>query len=100
MKDQLSDQLGLLWHEALYFDPAVKAIQAFIDTTQLRIHGTVELYVYRGNIYPISTESQFSVLNNGRYQYGENAGLWSGNEAAAFSKMIGISTQQYQLQGK
>jgi len=100
LKDQLSDQLGLLWHEALYFDPAVKAIQAFIDTTQTRIHGTVELYVYRGNLYPISTESKLSVLNTGRYQYGENAGLWSGNEAAAFSKMIGISTQQYQLQGK
>lgn len=100
LKDQLSDQLGLLWHEALYFDPAVKAIQSFIDTTQKRVTGEVDLYLYRGNLYPLSTRSEFSVLNSGRYQYGEQSALWSGNEAAAFSKMLGISTQQYQFQGK
>lgn len=100
LKDQLSDQLGILWHEALYYDPAVKAIQAFIDKTQERVHGSVSLYVYRGNMYPLSTHSPNSTLNSGRYQYGEQSALWSGNEAAAFSKIIGMSTQQYQLQGK
>ena len=100
LKDQLSDQLGILWHEALYYDPAVTAIQAFIDKTQERIQGTVSLYVYRGNLYPLSTHSPNSTLNSGRYQYGEQSALWSGNEAAAFSKIIGMSTQQYQLQGK
>lgn len=98
LKDQLADQLGILWHEALYFDPAVKAIQAFLDQTQQRVHGTVTLYLYRGNIYPTSIQSTNSTLNRGSYQYGEQSQLWSGNEAAAFSKIIGISTQQYQSQ--
>lgn len=98
LKDQLADQLGILWHEALYFDPAVKAIQAFIDKTQERVHGSIRLYVYRGNMYPLEISSENATLNKGKYKYGEDSKLWSGNDAASFSKMIGISTQQYQDQ--
>jgi len=91
LKDTLSDYYGMLLHEAQYFDPVMRDIEAFLDSSQETIDGTVNLYLYRGNAFPLGVESANSMMN-GKAQYGESSQLWNGEEARAFSKIYGIAS--------
>ncbi|HKI44954.1 MAG TPA: argininosuccinate synthase [Balneolales bacterium] len=91
LKDTLSDYYGMLLHEAQYFDPVMRNIEAFLDATQERVDGTTNLYLYRGNAFPLGVESPNSLMN-GKAQYGESSQLWNGEEARAFSKIYGIAS--------
>ncbi len=95
LKDQLGDQYGAMLHEARYYDPVMRDIERFFDSTQARVSGDVTLYACRGSLFPLRASSPYSILNSGIAKYGEVAGGWDGNEARAYSKLYSIRTQLY-----
>lgn len=92
-KDHLADQYGLMLHEGLYFDPLMRDIEAFFESTQTVVDGEVTLYVYRGNVLPIKSASPYSLMNSDVARYGEDASGWTGLEARAYAKLYSISSQ-------
>ncbi len=92
LKDILADHYGMLLHEAQYFDPVMRNIEVFLDDTQRYVEGTVTLYLYRGNTFPLGVDSPWSQMNNKKAHYGESSRLWNGEEAKAFSKIYGIAS--------
>ena len=95
LKDQLGDQYGAMLHEARYYDPVMRDIERFFNSTQARVSGDVTLYACRGSLFPLRASSPYSILNSDIAKYGEEAGGWDGNEARAFSKLYSIRTQLY-----
>lgn len=95
IKDNLADQYGAMLHEAKYYDPVMRDIEAFFNSTQARVTGEVSLYACRGSLFPLKAESPYSVMNNPVARYGEEAGGWDGSEARAYSKLYSIRTQIY-----
>ncbi len=92
LKDNLADHYGMMLHEALYFDPVMRDIEAFLDSSQKKVTGVSSLYLYRGNVYSYGTESPYSMMNQKGANYGEDSLLWTGSEAKAFSKLYGLSS--------
>ncbi len=95
IKDHLGDHYGAMLHEARFYDPVMRDIEAFFNSTQARVSGEVTLYACRGSLFPLKASSPSSVLNSSVAKYGEEAGGWDGSEARAFSKLFSIRTQLY-----
>lgn len=93
LKDQQSDIYGMLLHEGQYYDPVMRNIEAFFDSTQERVTGEVTLYLGRGVVFHQTTTSPNTLIRKGIATYGEDASGWTGAEARAFSKLTGITSK-------
>ena len=89
-KDIVSEAYGNFLHEGLYFDPVVKDIEALIDSSQDVVTGDVKVKLHKGNIIVIGVKSPYSLMSKKVATYGEQNLLWTGQEAAGFSKIYGL----------
>lgn len=94
IKDQLADTYGMMLHEARFYDPAMRDIEAFFDASQELVTGDVTLYACRGNLLPRKVSSPHDPMKTGAATYGEESSGWTGQEARAFSKLYGIAYQK------
>lgn len=91
-KSQLGDFYGMLMHEAQYFDPVLRDIEAFLDSSQERVTGTVTLFLYKGGVHIQGTSSPFSLFDSGIATYGETNEMWNGRDARGFARILGIQS--------
>lgn len=94
-KRTLGDLYGACVHEARYFDPLMRDLEAFLQSTQRRVHGGVRVQLHTGQATVLGATSPFSLMNPEVATYGEQAASWNGAEAAAFTKLYGM--QEYLL---
>jgi argininosuccinate synthase len=95
LKDQLSQFYGNWLHEGQILDPAMRDIEAFLETSQRNVTGDVfvQLYPYRFQI--IGIESPYDLMNSKFGKYGEMNKGWSGDDVRGFSKIFGNQTMIY-----
>jgi len=91
-KDILTEAYGNFLHEALYFDPVVKDIEALIDSSQKKVTGQVKVKLIKGNINIVGYKSPYSLMDQKIATYGEENSFWNGQEAAGFSKIYGLQS--------
>jgi len=91
-KDQIGEFFGMLLHEAMYFDPVVKDMKKFLDSTQTKVSGDVKVRLIKGNILITGCKSPYSLLQKENVLYGEEAKLWTGIDARGFCKIFGMSS--------
>ncbi|MFA5770452.1 MAG: argininosuccinate synthase [Patescibacteria group bacterium] len=91
-KDILTEAYGNFLHEALYFDPVVKDIEALIDSSQKKVTGQVKVKLIKGNIIIVGYKSPYSLMDQKIATYGEENSFWTGQEAAGFSKIYGLQS--------
>jgi argininosuccinate synthase len=89
-KRTLGDLYGAFLHEARFFDPLMRDVEAFLDSSQRRVSGDVRVRLLAGQVTVLGATSPFSLLNPEVALYGEGSALWSGDEAAAFAKIYGL----------
>ncbi|HMB89610.1 MAG TPA: argininosuccinate synthase [Rhodothermales bacterium] len=89
-KDHLADFYGMLLHEAQYFDPVMRDIEAMIDSSQKVVTGTGTVRLFKGHISVLGCNSPFSMFDTGVATYGEENALWSGEDARGFSRLAGV----------
>lgn len=93
IKDQLADTYGMLLHEGHFYDPVMRDIEAFLQASQRHVSGDVRLQVGHGQAFPLGVDSPHSLMNSSIARYGEESNGWTGEEARAFCKLIGMATQ-------
>ncbi len=91
-KDILSEPYGNFIHEALYFDPVVKDIEALIDSSQKNVSGQVKIKLIKGNIIILGCKSPYSLMDSKIATYGEKNNFWSASEATGFTKIYGLQS--------
>ncbi len=91
-KNILGNLYGDLMHEALYFDPIMKNIEAFLDSASNFVQGKVKLKIHKGLLSIISIKSPYSLMNNKYGAYGEKTGAWTGKDAKGFCKLYGLES--------
>lgn len=91
-KDMMTEAYGNFLHEALYFDPVMRDMEAQIDCSQKHVTGDVKVKLYKGNIIIVGVLSPYSLMNQKIAVYGEENMMWSGSEAAGFSKIYGLQS--------
>ena len=87
-KDQLANWYGMGIHEAQYFEPSMRDIERFLESTQQNVTGevTVELHPYRFIVEGIT--SPHDLMNSKFGQYGEMNRNWTGEDVKGFIRIL------------
>ena len=90
-KEQLGQLYGAMLHEGKAFDPLVKDLEAFLESSQAPVTGEVRLNLFPHAASVEGVRSPHSLMDPKIASYGEENKLWTGAEAAAFAKVFGVS---------
>jgi argininosuccinate synthase len=87
-KDYIANWYGTHLHEGQYLDPVMRDFEAFLQSSQEQVTGTVSinLHPYRFTLNGI--ESKFDLMNNGFGKYGEENTAWTATDAKGFIKIL------------
>jgi argininosuccinate synthase len=88
-KQQLGEWYGMFVHEAMYFEPVMRDIEQFLESTQQRVTGKVfvELLPYRFVLEGVS--SPYDLMDSKFGAYGEMNRQWTGEDVKGFTKIMG-----------
>lgn len=89
-KAQLGTLYGDMLHEGLYFDPLMRDLEVFLDSSQPTVTGRVHLQLYKGHVTVLGSESPFSMMAHDVAVYGEQNAYWNGRDAEGFSRLYGL----------
>lgn len=87
-KEQLGNWYGMMLHEALYLDPVMRNIEAFLQDTQKHVTGSVKLNLNPYRFGVDGVESQYDLMDNAFGAYGEMNKAWSGEDVKGFTKIL------------
>ncbi len=90
-KRTLGDLYGANVHEARFFDPVMRDLEAFLESSQRKVTGRVKVRLEDRFATVLGAVSPHSLMNAAKAKYGEGSKLWTGEEAAAFCKIFGIA---------
>lgn len=87
-KEQMGNWYGMMLHEGQYLDPVMRDVEAFLESTQGNVIGTVflKLHPYRFEVEGI--ESQHDLMSSKFGDYGEMNNAWSGEDVKGFTKIL------------
>jgi argininosuccinate synthase len=81
-----SDFWADLVYSAQYYDPLRQDIEAYADSVQEKVSGTVTLKVSENEVLAVALESKNSMINPGVATYAQKA-TWSAGDANGFIKL-------------
>jgi argininosuccinate synthase len=95
-KDYMANWYGTHLHEGLYLDPVMRDLEAFLESSQEQVTGTVylSLHPYRFTLDGITSKND--LMNNSFGNYGEENKAWTANDAKGFIKILSNSGKVYQ----
>lgn len=96
-KEQLSAFYCNNLHDGLYFEPSMRDIEEFLESSQQKVTGDVfvQLMPYRFEV--IGIESKHDLMNNAFGTYGEVNSQWSGDDIKGFGKILANSSMIYNV---
>ncbi|MDR0427157.1 MAG: argininosuccinate synthase [Dysgonamonadaceae bacterium] len=94
-KEQNGNWYGMFLHEAQYLEPVMRDIEAFLQSSQRNVTGTViiQLKPYRYTL--VGVESNFDLMKTDFGEYGEINKAWTADDAKGFTKITAIPTKIY-----
>jgi argininosuccinate synthase len=91
-KDQLAQFYGNWLHEGQILDPVMRDIEAFLESSQQQVTGTVFVQLLPYRFLILGIESPHDLMNSKFGKYGEQNSGWSGADVRGFSKIFGNQT--------
>ena len=94
-KDQIGTWYGMFLHEAQYLDPVMRDMEAFLESTQQNVDGTVEITLRPYSYTLVGVESNFDLMKTDFGEYGEVNKAWSADDVKGFTKIMSNSMKIY-----
>jgi argininosuccinate synthase len=94
-KDYIANWYGTLLHEAQYLDPVMRDMEAFLESSQARVLGTVfiKLKPYQFELQGI--DSKYDMMRSKVATYGEENDAWDARDAQGFIKIFSNQLKIY-----
>jgi len=91
-KQQIALKYAQLVYFGLWFTPLREALDAFVESTQKEMTGTVTLSLYKGNISVVSRDSEFSLYRTdlSSFTMGDS---YDQRDAAGFIRILGLPSR-------
>ncbi|MCB9135929.1 MAG: argininosuccinate synthase [Anaerolineales bacterium] len=89
-KDLVALKYAELTYNGLWFTPLREALDAFVDSTQGPVTGTVRLKLYKGNIISAGRKSKFSLYREDFATFGQED-VYDQSDAEGFINLYGLS---------
>lgn len=94
-KDTISSFYGNWLHEGLIMDPVMRDIEAFLESSQQRVTGSVSLRLHPHRFTIMGVKSQYDLMQSSFGAYGEEQGAWSGEDVKGFTRIFGLQNKIY-----
>ncbi|SFH03367.1 argininosuccinate synthase [Desulfotomaculum arcticum] len=88
-KEVVSTRYAELVYDGVWFSPLREALDAFVDSTQRTVTGTVRMKLYKGNCTPAGTTSPYSLYNEDLATFGRDE-VYSQADAEGFINLFGL----------
>lgn len=95
IKSFLAETYGNKLHEAEFLDPVMRDIEAFFESTQKRVSGTVLLKFHPYRFELVGVDSKYDLMKSKAGQYGEVNTAWTSDDAKGFIKIYGMPQKIY-----
>ena len=99
-KEKVADFYGGLLHEAEFYDPVARDIEAMIQSSQQRVVGEARVSLKQGIIAVEGIRSPYSMMAAAKATYGETQSLWNGRDAEGFARIYGLQGRLAAVAGK
>jgi argininosuccinate synthase len=94
-KEQLGNWYGMFLHEALYFEPVLRDIEKFLESSQDTVSGKVIVKLRPYQYVLVGVESEYDLMKAEFGKYGEENNTWSADDVKGFTKILGNSLKIY-----
>jgi argininosuccinate synthase len=88
-KDQVALKYAEITYDGMWFTPLREALDAFVDSTQGPVTGTVRLKLYKGNIISAGKKSKFSLYREDFATFGMDD-VYDQSDAVGFIHLYGL----------
>lgn len=86
-KKMVSNKYADLVYDGLWFSDLKNALDAFVDTTQSAVSGTVKLKLYKGTCVVVQSKSAYSLYNEAYVTFGEDD-VYNQHDAEGFINLF------------
>ncbi|MEG2573388.1 MAG: argininosuccinate synthase [Bacteroides sp.] len=94
-KDQLGTWYGMFLHEAQYLEPVMRDCEAFLESAQRNVTGTVSIILRPYSYTLVGVESAFDLVKTDFGDYGEIQKGWTAEDAKGFTKVLSTPLRVY-----
>lgn len=94
-KDQIGTWYGMFLHEAQYLEPVMRDMEAFLESSQENVTGTVEITLRPLGYTLVGVESPYDLMKTDFGEYGEVNKAWSADDVKGFTKILGNQMKIY-----
>ncbi|MBO4995091.1 MAG: argininosuccinate synthase [Muribaculaceae bacterium] len=88
-KDQIGTWYGMFLHEAQYLEPVMRDMEAFLESSQTNVTGTVEIILRPYGYTLVGVDSPYDLMKTDFGEYGEVNKAWSADDVKGFTKILG-----------
>ena len=88
-KEQVAIRYGELVYDGMWFCQLREALEAFVDSTQQTVTGTVKLKLYKGNIISAGSKSPYSLYSQEFVTF-EHDDVYNQADATGFINLFGL----------
>jgi argininosuccinate synthase len=82
----------------MWYTPLREALDAFVDSTQGPVTGSVKMKLYKGNVIPAGRKSKFSLYREDFATFGQED-VYDQSDAAGFIHLYGLPLKVRALNG-
>jgi argininosuccinate synthase len=90
-KEQMANWYGMMLHEAMYLEPVMRDIEAFLESTQSNVTGKVYIDLHPYHFHMVGIESVHDLMKSDFGEYGDVNKAWDGEDVKGFTKIISNS---------
>lgn len=94
-KEQLGNWYGMFVHEAMYPEPVMRDIEAFLEKSQRNVSGKVFVRLRPYHFDLIGIESPHDLSSSSFAQYGEMNNAWTADDVKGFTKILSMPLKIY-----
>ncbi|MCL5289702.1 MAG: argininosuccinate synthase [Eubacteriales bacterium] len=88
-KESVALRYAELVYDGVWFAPLKEALDAFVDSTQRTVTGTVMMKLYKGNCTPAGVKSPYSLYNQELSTFGRDE-IYNQKDAEGFINLFGL----------
>jgi argininosuccinate synthase len=92
-KPHLDDQWAYLVYAGLWYEPLVGDLNAFMDSVNEQVTGTVTVRLYKGAVRPVARRSPNALYDPQLAGFGESGGLFSQQASPGFIELWSLQSR-------
>ena len=88
-KELVASRFAELVYNGQWYTPLREALSAFVDSTQQNVTGTARMKLYKGNLMPAGTKSDYSLYSEEIATFGKDE-VYNQKDAEGFINLFGL----------